>query len=101
MTVTKKSLLGAALFSVGCYTAEVRMPGTIPSAVQEEQTAHTILYGLVTLNGVKPECTPAVVRTQEGVVGVIAKVLTVGLYTPLQVTVTCAAPQGAVPVSLK
>lgn len=92
----------AAVFALGlggCYHATVDT-GLRPSAEGfQKDWAHSFLYGLVPPSTVETatECPNGVaqVETQLSFLNQLASFLTGGLYTPMTITVTCAAPVAA------
>jgi len=78
-----------AALSSGCYHVSVKSPQA-PNGVQLEQTAHMFLFGLIG-DEVDSPCAPSAVETRQGVIDWLLSGVTLGLYTPYSVTVTCAA----------
>lgn len=83
----------------GCYHAKVTS-GLMPSAlVVDKPFASGWIYGLVPPNTVKAaeECTAgvAMVETKLSFVNQLVNYLTLGIYTPMHIRVTCAADSGA------
>lgn len=92
---TAACLFGIGIVLPGCYHAVVDTglaPGT---QVIDKQWAHGFLYGLVPPSTVETaaKCPHGVARveTQQSFVNGLARLLTFGIYTPMQITVTCAA----------
>jgi hypothetical protein len=80
----------------GCYHATIDT-GRAPSGhTVERQWAHGFVYGLVppSLVETASQCAHGVakVETQLSFLNQVANVLTFGLYTPMTITVRCAAP---------
>ena len=78
----------------GCYAARVET-GLPPSAkVIEQKWASSWIYGLVPPKTIKAttECKDgvAIVETQLSFLNQVVSVLTFGIYTPMQIMVTCA-----------
>src|SRR6056297_510434 len=93
------SLLAVVLVASGCYHARIET-GLTPSAqVYEESFASGWVYGLVPPSTVEAgeECPNgvAVVETQLSFVNQLVSALTFGIYTPMHITVTCAAAGSA------
>jgi len=93
------SLLAVVLVASGCYHARIET-GLTPSAqVYEESFASGWVYGLVPPDVVEAgeECPNgvAVVETQLSFVNQLVSALTFGIYTPMHITVTCAAAGSA------
>ncbi len=92
-------LLGiTSLLSFSCYHARIET-GLEPSAkVVERSFAAGWVYGLVPPKTVKAaeECSEgvAVVETQISFVNGLVGALTLGIYTPMNIRVTCAASSG-------
>jgi hypothetical protein len=91
---TVASLVSSLLLCTGCYHATIetgRPPG--PTKV-EKPWAHGFLWGLVPPSTVETaqQCPGGVakVETQQSFLNLVANVLTGGIYSPMQITVTCA-----------
>jgi len=94
-TILTLTTLFIALFISGCYHAQVTT-GLEPSAQVYEQTfAHGWVYGLVPPSTVRAQeqCNSGVARveTRLSFVNMLVSNLTLGLYTPMHIKVTCAA----------
>lgn len=99
-----KHLRGTALFCAsvglfGCYHATVNT-GLTPSAeVYEKSFASGWIYGLVPPSTVETaaKCATGVARieTQLSFVNQLVNFLTLGIYTPMSIKVTCAARSSA------
>ncbi len=89
------------LFVSGCYNARVTT-GLTPSAQTiEVKWAHGFLAGLVppsALN-VAQDCPSgvAIVETKLSFLNLVANAITFGLYSPMEITVTCAASTADIP----
>lgn len=88
-------VVGFTLISTGCYHAVIDTglaPGT--QTIQKEW-AHSFIDGLVPPDVVTTAaaCPHGVARveTQHSFLNELAAFLTLGIYTPMQITVTCAA----------
>ena len=86
--------LGAACLMFGCYHATI-MTGMKPSTeTVEESFAASWVYGLVPPNAVATEmkCPNGVakVETQLSFLNQLVGFLTLGIYTPMEIKVTCA-----------
>lgn len=94
------ALAAAALLSAGCYHATVTT-GATPSAVEviDEPFASGWIYGLVPPKTVEAaeKCTSGVakVETRQSFVNGLVGMLTLGIYTPMHIRVTCAASTSA------
>ena len=94
-SVPRVVFAAVCLASLGCYHAVVET-GAPPSAETINKSfASGWIYGLVPPSTVSTasKCPngPAKVETQLSFVNQVVRVLTLGIYTPMQVTVTCAA----------
>lgn len=80
--------------AVGCYHATVDTGLKPSSTVIDKQWAHGFVYGLVPPSTVETasKCPHGVARieTQRSFLNLLAEALTFGIYTPMQITVTCA-----------
>ncbi len=88
-------LLTLALSVTGCYHARVETGLTPSTQVYEQTFASGWVYGLVPPSTVEAaeECPNgvAVVETQLSFVNQLVSALTLGIYTPMYIKVTCAA----------
>jgi hypothetical protein len=82
-------LFAAMLSLTACYHVTTRT-GRPASGQVVEKKAHMFVLGLVGYESNAP-CAPAVIETQQGVVDWLIGGLTLGLYTPYTLTVTCAS----------
>jgi Bor protein len=94
-SVPRVVLAAVCVLSFGCYHATVET-GASPSAETINKSfASGWIYGLVPPSTVSTsaKCAngPARVETQLSFVNQVVSLLTLGIYTPMQVTVTCAA----------
>ena len=94
-----KFLLLALPLAAACYHAQIETglePGTQKI---EKPWAHGFVYGLVPPSTVESaaKCPTGVakVETQQSFLNMLANALTWGLYTPMNITVTCAAKKTA------
>ena len=83
------------LLSAGCYHATIetgRPAATMPAI--EIKWAHAFLWGLVPPTTVETaqKCPSGVakVETQQSFLNLVANAVTGGIYSPMQITVTCA-----------
>jgi hypothetical protein len=88
-------VLGAVVLS-GCYHATVDT-GRVPSGqTVEVEWAHGFVYGLVPPSTVEvaQQCPNGIakVETQLSFLNQVASALTFGIYTPMEISVQCAAP---------
>ena len=93
---TLRYILAAAVLIVctGCYHATVETGAAPSTQVIEKKFASSWIYGLVPPSTVSTSdrCPngPAKVETQHSFVNQLVGFLTLGIYTPMQITVTCA-----------
>jgi hypothetical protein len=84
----------------GCYTVKLVDPSYMGREVTktDHAWAHSLFWGFVPLGtvdlGVCGEDEVRSVKTQIGGLGLVAYVLTVGIWTPMHVKITCVAPGG-------
>lgn len=87
-----------ALTLSGCYHATIDTGRTPSGQVIERDWAHGFVYGLVPPSTVETasRCPNGVARveTQLSFLNQLTTFLTWGLYTPMEITVQCAAPGG-------
>jgi hypothetical protein len=94
MRRTRTTVIATAFLLTGCYHATIET-GRPPSAVTvEDQWADAWVYGLVppdTINAAQ-RCTSGVARveTQLSFLNQLVGALTLGIYTPMSIRVTCA-----------
>ena len=94
MRMRKLAALGALVLLAGCYHAVVNT-GLAPSpTVIEKPWASGWVYGLVPPNPLSTmqQCPGGVakVETQHSFVNMLVQGLTLGIYTPMTIKVTCA-----------
>jgi hypothetical protein len=102
----------AAMFSVGCYhaTFETGLPAS--TQVVDKPWALSFIFGLVPPPelDVSSQCKNGVakVETQSSLLNSLVGIVTIGIVTPMQITVTCAAsnkmglvPTGAETLAVK
>jgi len=93
-------MLGAQLLlSTGCYRAVVTTAPYSPSGHTETRWVHTFVGGLLPLNSVDGTAVCSTghvqtVSTRLSLLSLLAEGLTLGIYAPVKVTVTCAPPTG-------
>ena len=80
--------------ATGCYHATIET-GATPSAVTvEKKWASSCIYGLVPPSTIdtKAKCANGVakVETQHSFVNQLVGFITLGIYTPMEITATCA-----------
>jgi hypothetical protein len=89
------AVLGLFLAAAGCYHTTVDTGKTPGPVVIEKPWAHSFVAGLVPIETVETasECPNGVakVETEHSFLNMVANALTFGIYTPMSITVTCAA----------
>lgn len=92
-------LAGFVLLGGGCYHATVETGATPSAETVEKAWASGWIYGLVPPSVVSTaqKCTSGVARveTQLSFVNQLVSLLTLGIYTPMAIKVTCAARRTA------
>jgi hypothetical protein len=92
-------LCAAAVLSTGCYHAMINTGLPPGNEGIHKAWAHGFLYGLVPPATVEAasKCTNGVARveTQSSFLNMVASAITFGIYTPMQIDVTCAARSAA------
>ncbi len=95
--VTRGLTLCGIVASLGCYHASVETGAPPSPEVINKSFASGWIYGLVPPSTVSAQakCTSGVskVETQLSFVNQLVSFLTLGIYTPMQIKVTCAAPR--------
>lgn len=93
--------LVAAVLSSGCYHATVQTGRTPAAAKAEKRWANSWVYGFVPPRPVNTaQACPngiAQVDTQLSYANQLVGILTLGIYTPMEIVVTCAQPGGGGP----
>lgn len=100
MRMARVLALCVALATVcGCYAAKIETGLPASNEVIKQTFASCWLYGLVPPKTVETaaKCTNgvAIVETQLSFVNQVVSIVTFGIYTPMQITVTCAAKPAA------
>ena len=100
MSASTRALGVASLIALGaCYHATVQTGATPSSTVIDKSFASAWIYGLVPPSTVSTasKCPNGVakVETQHTFVNQLVGLLTLGIYTPMQIRVTCAAGSSA------
>lgn len=100
MPQCKRAALLLALLLTGCYHQVVRTGAPAGNVVIERPWTATYLLGLVPATAISTaaQCPAgvAVVETQQTFVNGLVGVVTLGIYTPQTVRITCAAGTAAV-----
>lgn len=99
MLATRKIVFLAALPVLGaCFHATVETGLTPSTKVLEQKWASSWIYGLVPPKTVETasRCPDGVakVETQLSFLNQVVHILTLGIYTPMDIRVTCALPAG-------
>ena len=88
-------LIAIPLFLTGCYHAQVTTDLAPSNEVYQESWAASFLGGLVPPSTVNAEqhCTNGVARveTRLSFLNMVATIITFNLYSPMEITVTCAS----------
>jgi hypothetical protein len=104
-SLTRGLFAATLIATAGCYHATVETGATPSSLVIDKAWASSWIYGLVPPSTVSTanKCPNGVakVETQHSFVNQLVGFLTAGIYTPMQITVTCAARAGASAGSVK
>lgn len=89
----------ALMLTAGCYHATIETGATPSTQVINKSFASGWIYGLVPPSTVSTaaQCPGGVARveTQLSFVNQLVSFLTLGIYTPMRITVTCAAGAAA------
>jgi Bor protein len=100
----RKALLGVTLLllsSVGCYHAIIETGAAAGTEMISQPWASGWIYGLVPPKPISAasHCRSGVARveTQLSFVNQLVSLLTLGIYTPMDIRVTCAASRAEVP----
>lgn len=95
MRIRRAAAVIAAFALTGCYHAVITTGRPESSDVISNKWANGFIYGLVPPPIVETaaQCTNGVakVETQHSFLNMLAQFITFGLYTPMQIDVTCAA----------
>lgn len=98
-TAVRRLAVLSCFVLVGCYHANIETGRAPGSQRIEKGWAGCFLWGLVPPEPVKAQqtCTAGVskVETQHSFLNGLVGALTLGIYTPIDISVTCAAPGGA------
>lgn len=92
------ALLVGVLFLSSCYHAQITTGKQMSNEVIDKPWAHSFIFGLVPPNevSVAEQCENGVakVETQISFLNGLVSAITFNIYTPMQITVTCAAGSG-------
>ena len=101
MSASTRLLSAASSFLAltACYHATVETGATPSPVIVDKEFASSWIYGLVPPNTVSTteKCPNGVakVETQHTFVNQLVGIITLGIYTPMQIRVTCAAASSA------
>jgi len=95
MSILRRLLVvGALLTATGCYNVTYMSKTRMPSAVQHEENLNFFFFGLAGERDVQAgQMCPngiAKIHNQQTFLDMFLFVITIGIYTPRTVTVTCA-----------
>lgn len=89
------SLLAVVLLTSGCYHATITTGATPGNETISNPWAHSFIAGLVPPSTVETasQCTSGVARveTQHSFLNMLAQFITLSIYSPMTIEVTCAA----------
>lgn len=92
--IRRASVVAAAVLLSGCYHAIIETGRPAGSEIITNKWAHSFIYGLVPPQVVNTaaRCASGVARveTQHSFLNGLAAAVTFGIYTPIQIDVTCA-----------
>lgn len=95
MRIRRAAAVVAAFLLTGCFHAVIQTGRPESSDVISIKWANSFIYGLVPPPVVETaaRCTNGVakVETQQSFLNILAHIVTFGIYTPIQIDVTCAA----------
>jgi len=95
MRIRRAAAVVAAFLLTGCFHAVIQTGRPESSDVITIKWANSFVYGLVPPPVVETaaRCTNGVakVETQQSFLNILAHIVTFGIYTPMQIDVTCAA----------
>ncbi len=88
------SAVATVLALSGCYHVEVTKLGAGGPGVEQSAKVHTLIGGLVALNKIDASSMCGdkgvwAVETQHGFIDMVISALTMGIYAPVSVQVTC------------
>lgn len=106
MSATKRlPALGLLLCASACFHQVVQTGSTPSTTTVDKQFVSTWLWGLVPAQpiDVRQQCPTgiAVVTTEQSFVNGFVSVLTLGIYTPQHVEITCASRTASLPSNAK
>lgn len=96
-------LLAIPLFLSGCYHAQITTGAPASNEVYQNAWAHSFIAGLVPPGIVNAEdhCSNGVakVETRHSFLNLLAQMITFSIYSPMEITVTCASASSDIPVN--
>jgi hypothetical protein len=105
LSLARALFVASLIATAGCYHATVETGATPSTVVINKAFASSWIYGLVPPKTVETaqRCPDGVakVETQHSFLNQLVGFLTAGIYTPMQITVTCAARGSASADSIK
>ncbi len=91
---TRTATVALALILAGCYHATIETGSTPSTVTVEDKWADSWIYGLVPPDTINPmqRCTSGIARveTKLSFLNQLVGALTLGIYTPMSIQVTCA-----------
>ena len=83
----------------GCYSVRLYRPDVIPATISHVQFVHTFFWGIaspgqVNVSSMCGTSDVQSVHSRLGGAGLVAYMLTAGVWAPMTVTVVCSAPKG-------
>lgn len=88
-------LLAFPLFLTGCYHAQITTGAQASTEVYKQEWASSFIAGLVPPNtvDVTEQCSNGVakVETRHSFLNMLAQMITFSIYSPMEITVTCAS----------
>lgn len=79
------------VLGAGCERTEVVLRHRLPDGVTYERRVDTFAHGLIDGAAITAPCEPAVIETRRTAGDWLVGLMTIGVYTPRTVRVTCAA----------
>lgn len=96
-------VLAIPLFLSGCYHAQITTGAPASNEVYQKAWAHSFIAGLVPPGAINAEnhCSNGVakVETRHSFLNMLAQMVTFSIYSPMEITVTCASASSDIPVN--
>ena len=93
--MSRTTIAALLLFSAGCYHASIESGMKPGNDKIEKEWAHGFAWGLVGPDTIEAQskCPSGLskVETEHSFLNSLVQILTLGIYTPMHLTVTCAA----------